>query len=187
MNDTTYLTGQLLIAMPGLGDPNFDHTVTYVCDHNEDGALGIVVNRPTDMTLGQVLQQMELPAMEDGVGVQPVLQGGPVQPERGFVLHDSGAEYASTLEVADGVRITTSKDILEALAAGIGPQRCLFALGYAGWAEGQLEAEMSANAWLTVPGAPEILFETPFENRWRRAAELIGVDITALSSGAGHA
>ncbi len=187
MNDSTYLTGQLLIAMPGLGDPNFDHTVTYICDHNADGALGIVVNRPTDMTLGQVLQQMELPAEEDRLGVQPVMEGGPVQPERGFVVHDSGADYASTLEVADGVRITTSKDILEALASGTGPRRCLFALGYAGWAEGQLETEMTANAWLTVPGAPEILFDTPYADRWRRAAELIGVDITALSSSAGHA
>ncbi len=187
MDQGTYLTGQFLIAMPGMGDPNFDHTVTYICEHTPDGALGLVVNRPMNLTLGDVLAQMELEPGREELAAQPILQGGPVQPERGFVLHDSEIDYASTLVVADGVRINTSRDILEALASWSGPERCLFALGYAGWGEGQLETEMTANAWLTVPGSTDILFATPLADRWRRAAETIGVDITALSSGAGHA
>jgi putative transcriptional regulator len=188
MTEGQYLTGQFLIAMPAMDDPNFDRTVTYICEHNDEGALGIIVNRPTTMSLGEILAQMDLELGDPALAAQPVLQGGPVQPERGFVIHDDGgAGFGATLEVPDGLKVTTSRDILVALAEGKGPQRAVIALGYAGWGAGQLEAEMVANAWLTVPATPDIIFSVPFERRWEAAAELIGIDITALSSEAGHA
>lgn len=187
MTEGQYLTGQFLIAMPALDDPNFDRTVTYVCEHNDDGALGIIINRPTTMALGEIFAQMDLPADDAALAVQPVLEGGPVQPERGFVIHDDGeTEFGATLQVPDGLRVTTSRDILAAMAAGKGPAHAIVALGYAGWGAGQLEAEMAANSWLTVPADPAIIFSVPFERRWEAAAELIGIDITALSSEAGH-
>jgi len=171
------LTNQFLIAMPNMGDPNFDHTVTFICEHNEDGALGLVINRPTGMRLGEILSQMEL----------DTLHGGPVQPERGFVIHDPGGDWGSTLPVSDWAQVTTSRDVLEAMAAGNGPRNALVALGYAGWGAGQLEAEMAANAWLTVPATREIIFQIPFEDRWRAAAALIGIDIDQISGDVGHA
>jgi putative transcriptional regulator len=182
-----FLNGQFLIAMPAMADPNFDRTVTFVCEHNDDGALGIIVNRPTGMALGEILDQMELKVEDPLLAEMPVLQGGPVQPERGFVIHDSGEEYSSTLAVRDGLKVTTSRDILVAMAEGRGPARALIALGYAGWGAGQLEAEMAANAWLTVPASPDIIFATPFERRWESAAALLGVSMTSMSSEAGHA
>jgi putative transcriptional regulator len=188
MSEGQYLTGQFLIAMPAMADPNFDRTVTYVCEHNDDGALGIIVNRPTSMRLGEVLEQMDLTMADPALAEQPVLQGGPVQPERGFVIHeDAGELYGSTLKVPDGLRVTTSRDILVSLAEGHGPPRAVIALGYAGWGAGQLEEEMANNAWLTVPASPDIIFSVPFERRWESAAALLGVSIAALSSEAGHA
>lgn len=188
MTQGQYLTGQFLIAMPAMADPNFDRTVTYVCEHNDEGALGIIVNRPTAMRLGEVLEQLDLTVEDEALAAQPVLQGGPVQPERGFVIHDDhDHEFGSTLAAPDGLRVTTSRDILVALAEGKGPARAVIALGYAGWGAGQLEAEMAANAWLTVPASPDIIFSVPFERRWESAAALLGVSITALSSEAGHA
>lgn len=187
MQARSFLTGQFLIAMPAMGDPNFDHTVTFVCEHTEAGALGIVINRPTDMTVGEVLAQMQLPAGDEAVTSRPVLQGGPVQLERGFVIHDSDEPFTSTLLVGDSIRVTTSRDILEAMAQGRGPGRTEVALGYAGWGAGQLDEEMAANAWLTVPATPEIIFATPYERRWESAARLLGIDIRAMGPEAGHA
>jgi len=188
MSDGPYLTGQFLIAMPAMADPNFDRTVTYICEHNEDGALGIIVNRPTSLSLGEILGQMDLQITDPALAAQPVLQGGPVQPERGFVIHDPGGHgFSSSLTAPDGLMVTTSRDILVALAAGHGPPRAVIALGYAGWGAGQLEAEMSANAWLTVPASADIIFSVPFERRWESAAALLGVSIASLSPEAGHA
>lgn len=182
-----YLTNQFLIAMPAMGDPNFDRTVTFICEHNEDGALGLVINRPMDLALGDIFSQMSLESDDQAIKALPVLQGGPVQVERGFVIHGSGHEWSSTLAVSDAVSVTTSRDVLEAMAAGHGPEKALVAIGYAGWGAGQLEAEMAANAWLTVPANMEILFDMPFDKRWRAAAALIGIDLDLLSTEAGHA
>jgi len=183
----SYLTHQFLIAMPALGDPNFDHTVTYICEHNADGALGLVVNRPTGMQLSDIFGQMSLEASDDELADAAVLQGGPVQQERGFVIHDQSGDWGSTLEVSDGIHVTTSRDILEAMADGKGPGNALVVVGYAGWGAGQLEHEMAANAWLTVPANKEILFSIPFGDRWRAAAASIGIDIDQISSDIGHA
>ncbi len=183
----TRFGGQFLIAMPTLADPNFHRTVTLVCEHNEHGALGVVVNRPLDMTLGEVLEQFHLRTDDAIVAGQPVYLGGPVQPERGFVVHDGVHDFDGTLRISDGLAVTTSRDVLEAVAAGTGPGRVLVTLGYAGWAAGQLEQEMAENAWLNVPGDPRILFETPSERRWETAAESIGVDVRTIAGEAGHA
>lgn len=182
-----YLTNQFLIAMPTMGDPNFDKTVTFICEHNADGALGLVVNRPSGMSLGDVFGQMSLSPKQLELADTPVLQGGPVQPERGFVIHDAGGNWGSTLPVSDQIQVTTSRDILESMAEGGGPARSLVVLGYAGWGAGQLESEMAANAWLTVPANMDVLFEVPFEERWRAAAALIGIDLDNISSEVGHA
>jgi putative transcriptional regulator len=184
---STYLTNQFLIAMPTMGDPNFDHTVTYVCEHTEDGALGLVVNRPTGMQLGEIFRQMSLDASDPAAGDAPVLHGGPVQQERGFVIHDQAGDWSSSLEVSAGIHVTTSRDILEAMAEGRGPANALVVVGYAGWGAGQLESEMAANAWLTVPATKEILFSIPFGERWRAAAALLGIDIDQISTDVGHA
>lgn len=181
------LEGQLLIAMPGMADRNFSETVTYVCKHDENGAIGIVVNRPSDMSLGEVCRQLKLDTQLGDEADQPIMNGGPVQPDRGFVLHRSEESFDSTVDPSAAIKVTVSQDILQTIARGDGPMPALVALGYAGWASGQLEAEIAANAWLSVPTEPEILFETPIEDRWRRAAELIGVDIRQVTSYAGHA
>jgi putative transcriptional regulator len=187
MGDVTYLTGHLLIAMPAMTDPNFVRTVTYICEHNDEGALGIVINRPLQMELGDVFQQLALEPIDTGLSKQPVLRGGPVQTERGFVLHEPSPPWDSTVEVSDTVHLTTSHDILAAIARGTGPRRALMALGYAGWGAGQLELEMGANAWLSVPASPAIVFDTPFEARWAAAAGLLGINLATISSEAGHA
>ena len=180
------LQGHFLIAMPAMGDPNFNETVTYVCTHNAEGALGVVINRPSDMTLGEVFEQLELEVKDPAQVHRPVLHGGPVERERGFVLHRSPTPYASSLE-GSPIRVTISPDILTALASGSGPDPALVALGYAGWGSGQLEAELRANAWLTVQADPEIVFATPFEQRWSAALGLPGVDINNITHYAGHA
>lgn len=187
MADDAFLTNHFLIAMPALADPNFFHTVTYICEHDEDGAMGIVINRPLDMNLGEILAHMELTIRDDEVGKIPVFQGGPVQLERGFVLHQPLGEWDATLKVSDDIGITASQDILTALAEGKGPKRALIVLGYAGWGAGQLEREMAENAWLSGPATPEVLFDTPVDKRWEAAAALLGVDLNLLSSDAGHA
>jgi putative transcriptional regulator len=181
------LTNQFLIAMPGLMDPNFHQTVTYICAHNEDGAMGIVINRPLDLALGDVLAQMDLKACSDSVEKMPIYQGGPVQTDRGFVLHNPDSEWQSSINVSDEIGVTTSRDILQAIATGHGPKFSLIALGYAGWAAGQLEREIKDNAWLSGPADSDIIFRMPCEKRWESAASLLGVDLDRLSTDIGHA
>lgn len=191
MTDSSFLTGHLLIAMPAMQDPNFTKTVTYICEHSEQGALGIVINRPLDIDLGTIFDQLSLDSADAALARQPVLQGGPVHQERGFVLHepadDEEREFDATLAVTDAIRVTTSQDILTAMAKGTGPRRAVVALGYAGWGAGQLESEMVQNAWLSVPATPKIIFDTPFELRWRESTRLLGFDPSTLSHQAGHA
>jgi putative transcriptional regulator len=183
----TFLTNQFLIAMPGMDDPNFSQTVTLVCEHSDRGALGIVINRPLEMDLGDVFAQLGLDATLSRVTRQHVLHGGPVQTDRGFVLHSPGPGFESTLPVSERIHLTTSRDILDALAGGHGPERAVVALGYAGWEAGQLEEEMARNAWLTVPADERLVFEVPAEDRWQAAGRLLGINLLHLSSAAGHA
>ena len=187
IHDSDTLAGQLLVAMPGMLDPNFQHTVTYVCEHTENGALGITINRPLEMDIADVLEQFSLETGSDLQLHQPVMRGGPVQAERGFVLHESANQWDSTTEVGHSIFVTTSQDILSDVAAGKGPARILMALGYSGWEAGQLEDEIRQNAWLTVPASMNLVFETPFEERWQAAARSIGVDPINLSLHAGNA
>ena len=181
------LTNQLLIAMPGMLDPNFSTTVTLICEHNDEGALGIVINRPTELKLAGLFEQLSVEDPDPEAAESPVLSGGPVGMERGFVLHGPEHSYENTLAVSDDIRLTLSRDIIDALASGSGPDQSLVALGYAGWEPGQLEDEMLANSWLNVPATPEIVFETPFADRWDSAARTLGIDISAMSTDAGHA
>jgi len=187
MSAHSSLKNQFLIAMPGLDDPNFVRTVTYICEHNADGAMGIVINRPSELKLSDVLAHMEIPPTAPGLDQQPVYLGGPVEEERGFVLHTLADAWDTSMAVTDDISITTSRDILEAMAAGQGPDKALIALGYAGWAAGQLDEEIKNNAWLTGPADPAILFDLPSEQRWNAAARLLGVDLSLLSTDAGHA
>lgn len=187
MNDSVSLKNQFLIAMPGLDDPNFARTVTYICEHGEHGAMGIVVNRPSDLQLVDVLEHMQIPPPAAGRGEQIVYLGGPVETERGFVLHTPTEEWDSTLAVTEEISITTSRDVLEAMARGAGPAKSLIALGYAGWGAGQLEDELQHNAWLSGPADLGILFDLPAEQRWEAAARLLGIDVRLLSTEAGHA
>ncbi len=181
------LHNQLLIAMPGMPDPNFNSTVTLICEHNNDGALGIIINRPLNLQLGGLFEQLSLDEADAIAAKHPVLSGGPVARERGFVLHNPGPDFESTMFVSDNIQLTLSRDVLDALAAGNGPDQTLVALGYAGWEPGQLEAEMLSNTWLNVPASPEIVFDTPFAERWSHAADSLGIDISRMSPDAGHA
>jgi putative transcriptional regulator len=187
METTGSLANQLLIAMPGMADPNFSSTVTLICEHNDEGALGIVINRPLNLRLGGLFEQLQLDNPDPVALDQPVLMGGPVGPERGFVLHDSSHHYENSLAISGEICLTLSRDIIDALASGEGPEKSLVALGYAGWDAGQLEAEMLANSWLNVSATPEIVFDLPFADRWAAAAKALGVDLTLLSTEAGHA
>jgi putative transcriptional regulator len=185
---TINLTSHFLIAMPGMVDPHFSGSLTFVCEHNERGALGLVVNRPTDVTLGTLFRQVEI-ALDDEDGplaAQPVFFGGPVQREHGFVLHRPLGEWRSTLPVGE-LGLTTSRDILEAMAQGGGPGERLVALGYAGWAPGQIEDEIGRNGWLTVPADFNVIFRTPPERRYGAALRTLGVSAMNLSDEAGHA
>jgi putative transcriptional regulator len=186
MTASSNFTNQFLIAMPGLEDPNFFHSVTYICEHGDEGAMGIVINQPSDLTLRTVLEHMQIEA-DDTCERIPVFNGGPVQPDRGFVLHPPGASWSSSVQVADTVAVTTSRDILEAMARHEGPEHCLVALGYAGWGAGQLEQEIAGNAWLTTPADPDILFTLPAPDRWQAAATRLGIDLSLMSGDAGHA
>ncbi len=181
------LQDQFLIAMPAMGDPNFNETVTYICKHDEEGALGIVINRPSGMSLGQVFKQLNIEPADPRAAEIPVLAGGPVRRDMGFVLHRSNHPYESTLETGGDIRVTVSPDIVASLARGEGPEPALFALGYAGWGAGQLEAEIAANAWLSAPADGAVLFEMPFEARWTAAIALLGIDTHQITSYAGHA
>lgn len=181
------LSNQLLIAMPGMADPNFNSTVTLVCEHNAKGALGVVVNRPMTLSLGGLFEQLDLSETDLSIADSPVLSGGPVAREQGFVLHNPGADYDSSIAVSADIQLTLSRDVLDAMAAGSGPDQSLVALGYAGWDAGQLEQEMLSNTWLTVPASPKIIFDVPFPDRWSVAAETIGIDISRISVHAGHA
>lgn len=191
------LTHHFLVAMPGLEDSLLGRCVIYVCEHNERGAMGLIINKVADMGLRQLFDKLELPLRREDLLGQPVLQGGPVHTERGFVLHDpihmanpaedGGDIYASTLKVPGGLEMTTSRDVLEAISSGAGPRRVLITLGYAGWGEGQLETELGENSWLTVPADARIVFETPLEQRYDEALALLGLKSWMLSPEAGHA
>lgn len=185
--DHTSLANQLLVALPSLADPNFSRAVALICQHDADGAMGVVVNRASEYTLGDVFEQMSIDGGDDALRSRPVLAGGPVHPERGFVIHDGDREWDSSLAIADGLYVTTSRDVLEAMAAGKGPARASVALGCAGWGAGQLEYELTENSWLTVPADAELLFDTPLEARWQAAAGRIGVDMTRMADYSGHA
>jgi putative transcriptional regulator len=187
MGSNSTLTNQLLIAMPGMADPNFSTTVTLVCEHNDDGALGIIINRPLTLKLSGLFEQLCVDDPDPRSADNPVLSGGPVGTERGFVLHGPERSYENTLPVSDDIQLTLSRDVIDALASGEGPDKSLVALGYAGWEAGQLEVEMLANSWLSVPATPELVFDTPFSDRWDSAARTLGIDIARMSSDAGHA
>ena len=186
------LTNQFLIAMPGMADDNFTGAVIYLCEHTEKGALGLVINKPIDITLRNLFEKVELSLTRDDLVELPVYFGGPVQTERGFVLHerqsDASSPYSSTLSIpGGGLDMTTSKDVLEAVSNGAGPKKLLITLGYSGWGAGQLEDELGRNGWLTVDATPEVIFDTPIEQRYDRALSLLGIDPRMLSQEAGHA
>ena len=183
----TPLANQLLVALPALADPQFARSVTLVCPHDGDGAMGVGVNRPSEYTLGEVLTQMGIEGGGDELRSQAVLAGGPVHPERGFVLHDGDRGWDSTMAITDALSVTTSRDILEAMARGEGPAHAVVALGCAGWGAGQLEHELVEDTWLTVPADAELLFGTPLEQRWQAAAGRIGIDMANLAAHSGHA
>jgi putative transcriptional regulator len=183
----TSLANQLLIAMPAMADGHFAQAVTLVCEHSERGALGIVLNKPLGMKLGDVMAQMKLDPTDIRIGEQSVLRGGPVHPDRGFVLHRPGGQWDSTHRVSEQVQVTTSRDVLAAIARGEGPEHAFVALGYAGWEAGQLEREILDNAWLSLPIDERIVFGLPFEDRWQAAWQLLGVDSSRVSFVAGHA
>ena len=181
------LTHHFLIAMPSMADPNFSRTLTYICEHGEQGALGLVINRPIDMSVSALLGRLDIGSDSAELHQAPVYFGGPVQTDRGFVLHQPTGEWKSTLKVKDSVGLTTSLDILKAVGQGLGPTRMLVALGYSGWAAGQLEDELRQNAWLTVEASDAIIFDLPAEKRLSAAMGLLGVDYATLSHAAGHA
>jgi putative transcriptional regulator len=190
------LTHHFLIAMPGLQDASFARSVVYLCEHSERGALGLVINKPTDINLKNLFDKVDLPLGRSDLAATPVLQGGPVQTERGFVLHEAlqaeGADasesiYASTMTIPGGLEMTTSKDVLEAISTGAGPRKLLVTLGYSAWGEGQLESELAENSWLTVSADASVIFDTPIEERYEKALSLLGLQSWMLSPGAGHA
>jgi putative transcriptional regulator len=191
-SDRINLTNQFLIAMPGMGDSTFAGSVIYMCEHTENGALGLVINKPVDIKLKNLFEKVELSLTREDIADAPVYFGGPVQTERGFVLHErlteDGSHYSSTLSIAGGaLDMTTSKDVLEALAEGAGPKKLLVTLGYSGWRAGQLEEEIGRNGWLTVDADPQIIFDTPIDQRYDRAVSLLGFDPHMLSQETGHA
>ncbi len=185
------LTNHFLVAMPGMADETFEGSVVYLCEHTEKGALGLVINKPIDIKLKNLFEKVELRLDRGELADQPVYFGGPVQTERGFVLHErageGGSPYNSTLSVPGGLDMTTSKDVLEAMADGAGPRRVLVTLGFSGWSAGQLEDEIGRNGWLTVQADPVVIFDTPIERRYDRALGLLGIDPRMLSGEAGHA
>ena len=208
---STLLSHHFLIAMPGLEDPTFAKSVVYLCEHSERGAMGLIINKPGELSLKHLFDKVELPLHREDLLQSNVLHGGPVQTERGFVLHEpmleadledsekpapapspeadskSNSIYASTLSVPGGLAMTTSKDVLEAMSNGSGPKRVLVTLGYASWGEGQLESEIGENSWLTVEADPTVIFDTPIEKRYEKALALLGLQPWMLLNQAGHA
>lgn len=186
--NTESLKHQLLIAMPQLEDPNFHHSVTYLIEHNDEGAMGLTINRGVEATLHDVLEDLEIELAKPLSSHHTVVVGGPVQPSAGFILHPPMEQtFDSTVALADDLWLTTSQDILEAIACGNGPEKSLLALGYAGWGPGQLEQELSQNAWLSAPvTGTDIFFDTPLADRWHLAASRLGVDLNLISTGVGH-
>lgn len=193
MSDTPQinLTNQFLIAMPGMSDGNFAGAVVYLCEHTQQGALGLIINHPIEIDVKQLFEKVELKLDRDDLLSTPVYLGGPVQTERGFVLHEQldeeGGHYNSTLKIPGGLEMTTSRDVLEAMASGAGPRKVFISLGYSGWGAGQLEDEIARNGWLTVDADRSIIFDTPVADRYDRALSLLGIDRSFLSSEAGHA
>ena len=184
------LTHHFLIAMPGLEDASFARSVVYLCEHSERGALGLIINKPTDMTMEVLFDRIDLKlaaGSDTPIINEPIMFGGPVQDDRGFVLHTPGAHYSSSLTVTDEIAFTTSIDVLEAVAKGDGPERMLVSIGYSGWSPGQLEDEIGRNGWLTVGASADILFDFPIEQRYVAAIKLLGIDPLMLASEAGHA
>jgi len=178
------LRHHFLVASPYLADPRFHGSVIYLCEHSDEGALGLMINQPLDIHLGEILEQLD---MHGGELDLPVFSGGPVEPERGFVLHPPGTSWQNTAEVTDDVLLTTSRDVLAGIGQNRGPEEFLVALGYAGWSEGQLEEELNSNSWLTCPATTDILFRTPWEDRYKAVLKLIGIDLNQLSESIGHA
>jgi len=187
MTDRLSLRDHFLIAMPTLKDPNFSQSVALICEHNEDGAMGIVVNRPLELTMSEILSQMDIACPDSKIGELPVHLGGPVQCGRGFVICAPPGDWDATLKVSDDIGVASSRDILEAIAEGRGPEQTFIALGYAGWGAGQLEQEIMENSWLSGPFDPSVLFDVPYENRRHAAAACAGVDLNLIASEAGHA
>lgn len=188
ITEVTNLTNQLLIAMPSLDGSFFGRSVTYICEHDEQGAMGLVINKASEISVTTLLNEVNIPADEDGeLSLKNVLTGGPVQTDRGFVLHTGGQIWSSSIPLANDVSVTTSKDILESLTTEHGPKDFILTLGYAGWSAGQLEGELADNAWLTIEADHELLFHTPVEKRWEMAIKKLGIDISQLSAITGHA
>lgn len=192
----TNLTNHFLIAMPGLHDPLFEHSVVYLCEHSQRGALGLVINKPCEIDLKGLFGKVDLPLTRPDLQKAPVFYGGPVQTERGFVLHEATFSdkdqpehpvYASTMVIPGGLEMTTSRDVLEAISTGSGPRKVLISLGYAAWGEGQLESELGENSWLTVEADTRLIFETPVAERYAQALKLLGLEAWMLSPDVGHA
>ncbi len=181
----TCLKHHFLLAMPGRAGEYFGNTITYICEHNEEGAMGLMVNRPLRLTVGELLDQLGIGATL--LSERPVLEGGPVKTDRGFILHSDEVQYDASLTLGNGLMLSTTRQTLEAIGAGSGPKRYIVALGYAGWGGGQLEAELLHNAWLSCPADVDILFDVPFDQRVNKAAASLGIDFRLMSTHAGHA
>ncbi len=185
------LTNHFLVAMPGMQDPRFQRSVIYVCEHNDEGAMGLMINAPIEVTVGGMLKQVDIQPVHPQLNTdsldKPVLNGGPVSEDRGFILHRPKDHYQSSIQMADEVTVTTSKDILSVLGTEAEPESYIVALGYSGWEAGQLENELAENSWLTIEADPEVIFDTPLQDRWSKAVEKLGINPAQLSSQAGHA
>ncbi|SIO92777.1 YqgE/AlgH family protein [Vibrio spartinae] len=185
------LTNHFLVAMPGMQDPYFKNSVIYICEHNEEGAMGLMINAPIDITVGTMLKQVEVdpiyPQEKTDSLNNPVFNGGPISSDRGFILHRPKDHYESSLQMTDELSVTTSKDILTVLGTDVEPSHYLVALGYSGWEAGQLESELTDNSWLTIEADPEVIFDTPIHEKWNRAVKTLGITPTQLSTVAGHA
>ncbi|MEH0666789.1 YqgE/AlgH family protein [Vibrio scophthalmi] len=185
------LTNHFLVAMPGMKDPYFKRSVIYVCEHNEEGAMGLMINAPIDITIGKMLERVDVqpvhPQLNTDSLEKPVLNGGPVSEDRGFILHRPKDTYESSIQMTSEISVTTSKDILSVLGTEAEPNRYLVALGYSGWEAGQLESELSENSWLTIEADPSVIFDTPIADRWQKAVQMLGIDVAQLSNDVGHA
>jgi putative transcriptional regulator len=185
------LNNHFLIAMPGLNDPNFHQSVSYICEHNEEGAMGVVINRLTELTFADLCEQLDIEITDNDVADFPIYHGGPVEIERGFILHSPIGDWESTLAVTKDIGLTMSQDIIQAIAEGYDsdntpPEQFIITLGYAGWSEDQIEDEIAENVWLNVPATKDILFSVPVEQRWNAAAALLGINLQQLSTDIGH-